>query len=303
MHYKRLETFLLVATLGSFRKVAERLYTTQPAISNRISALEAELGCRLLEREQGLGGVQLTSKGKELLPYAEKIVYLAGQLRQRADSEQQSSGLLRLGVSETIVHSWLPSFMSSIHEEMPNLDIELTVDVTSNLTAALTDRSIDLAFLMGPVGQPQIVDLKLCSFPLQWVVSRQLNLPSGKLSLQDLHAWPILTFAKNTQPFSDINNRFKEVETNPTRFFSSSSLAALVKMTIDGVGISALPLAVVANEIARGELVTLDVEWTPKALDFTASYCTVPANFLVQYASNRAVEIAQGYAAKVSFDN
>ena len=296
MHYKRLETFLLVATLGSFRKVAQRLYTTQPAISNRIAALENELGCRLFEREQGLGGVQLTSKGKELLPFAEKIVSLANQLRQRADTDQQHSGLLRLGVSETIVHSWLPTFMSSIHEEMPNLDIELTVDVTSNLGAALVDRSIDLAFLMGPVGRPEIVDLDLCSFPLQWVASKHLGLPSRKLRLNELQTIPVLTFAKNTKPFSDINNRFKEVGTTPTRFFSSSSLAALVKMTVDGVGISALPAAVVANEISRGDLIELDVEWAPNELVFTASYCTVPANFLVQFACSRAVNIAQKYS-------
>ena len=296
MHYKRLETFLLVATLGSFRKVAQRLYTTQPAISNRIAALENELGCRLFEREQGLGGVQLTSKGKELLPFAEKIVSLSNQLRQRADTEQQHSGLLRLGVSETIVHSWLPTFMSSIHEEMPNLDIELTVDVTSNLGTALVDRSIDLAFLMGPVGQPEIVDIDLCNFPLQWVASKHLGLPSRRLKLHELQTTPVLTFAKNTKPFSDINNRFKEVGTTPTRFFSSSSLAALVKMTVDGVGISALPAAVVANEISRGDLIELDVEWAPNELRFTASYCTVPANFLVQFACARAVVIAQSYS-------
>jgi len=44
MNFKRLETFIWVATLGSFRKAAEHQHTTQPAISNRIAALEDELG-------------------------------------------------------------------------------------------------------------------------------------------------------------------------------------------------------------------------------------------------------------------
>lgn len=297
MHYKRLETFLLVATLGSFRKAAERLCTTQPAISNRITALEEELGCRLLEREQGLGGVHLTSKGTELLPYAEKIVSLANELRHRADTERVQAGLLRLGVSETIVHSWLPSFMSIMHEEHPNLDIELTVDVTSNLSSALIDRSIDLAFLMGPVSSPEIVDLELCSFPLQWVASPQLRLHHRPVGLTELQATPILTFAKNTKPFSDIDHRFKQVALNPTRFFSSSSLAALVKMAVDGVGVAALPLAVIAKELERGELIRLSVDWQPKELVFTASYSPIPSNFLVQRACERALTIAKHYPA------
>jgi len=298
VNYKRLETFLLVSTLGSFRKAAERLYTTQPAISNRITALEEELGCRLFEREQGLGGIRLTSKGKELLPYAEKIVFLSNQLRQRADSESRQSGLLRLGVSETIVHSWLPSLMTALHEEMPNLDIELTVDVTSNLRASLIDHSIDLAFLMGPISEPQIVNEELCSYPVHWVASPKLKLPKGLLKLTDLKHWPIITYAKNTKPFAEISNRFKDVEDTPTRFFSSSSLAASMKMTLDGVGISALPSAVIKSELERGELVRLRVEWEPRDLSFTASYATVPPSYLVRRACARAVEIAAEYRGK-----
>lgn len=53
LNYKRLETFVWVASLGSFRKAAERLHTTQPAISARIAGLEEELGVKLFEREGG----------------------------------------------------------------------------------------------------------------------------------------------------------------------------------------------------------------------------------------------------------
>lgn len=90
MNFKRLETFIWVATLGSFRKAAEHQHTTQPAISNRIAALEDELGVRLFERESGHS--KLTSKGQELLPYAEKIVFMAQQLRKRADRGASLSG-------------------------------------------------------------------------------------------------------------------------------------------------------------------------------------------------------------------
>lgn len=295
MNYKRLETFVWVANLGSFRKVAERLHTTQPAISNRIASLEEELGCRLFEREPGQGGIQLTAKGKELLPYAEKIIYMSDQLKQRADADHLHSGLLRLGVSETIVHSWLPSFMTALREEMPKLDIELTVDVTSNLSAALQDHSIDLAFLMGPISEPQMVNVELCSFPLHWVASPSLPIVDKCLKLTDLTEWPIITYAKNTKPFAQINHRFRELGDLPVRFFSSSSLAASMRMTLDGVGISALPDAVIANELDRGELVQLNVEWEPQELFFTASYSAVLPNYIVEYACSRAVQIASGY--------
>ena len=72
MNFKRIETFVLVATLGSFRKAAEQQYTTQPAISSRIAALEQELGVILFDRDST--PIVLTADGKELLPFAEKLV-------------------------------------------------------------------------------------------------------------------------------------------------------------------------------------------------------------------------------------
>jgi DNA-binding transcriptional LysR family regulator len=64
MNLKRLETFMWVATLGSFRKTADRMYTTQPTISARIVALEEELGGKLIERDSS--PVSLTFKGQQV---------------------------------------------------------------------------------------------------------------------------------------------------------------------------------------------------------------------------------------------
>ena len=75
MNIINLQTYVWVASFGSFRKVAEMLHTTQPAISNRIASLESELGVRLFERGPGPAPITLTAKGAELLPFAEKILY------------------------------------------------------------------------------------------------------------------------------------------------------------------------------------------------------------------------------------
>lgn len=294
MNFKRLETFIWVATLGSFRKAAERLYTTQPAISTRIAALEEELGVQLFERESGK--TLLTSKGQELLPFAEKIVFMSEQLRKRADRVALLSGILRLGVSETIVHSWLPQFFRDLHKAVPNLDVEITVDVTSNLRTGLMDRSLDLAFLMGPVSEPKIENRALCSFPLLWVASPNLNLPDRRLELEELAAWPIVTYARNTKPFAEISQKFSQLDELPARFYSSSSLAACRRLTIDGIGVSTLPLSVIADELRSGQLVQLDTAWTPSQLEFTASYPSVPFNPVAELAANLAVGVSEAYS-------
>lgn len=293
MNFKRLETFIWVATLGSFRKAAERQNTTQPAISSRIAALEEELGVKLFDRDSG--HTMLTSKGQELLPYAEKIVFMSQQFRKRADRTALLSGILRLGVSETIVHSWLPHFFRELHENAPNLDVEITVDVTGNLRSGLLDRTLDLGFLMGPVSEPKVENRALCSFPLIWVASPALNLPDRRLELEDLVRWPIITYARNTKPFAEISQKFSELDDFPARFYSSSSLAACRQLTLDGIGVSALPLSVIADGLQSGHLVTLDVFWTPSELTFTASYPVVPFNPVAELAANLALKVSEQY--------
>lgn len=297
MNFKRLETFIWVATLGSFRKAAERQCTTQPAISTRIAALEEELGVRLFDRESG--STTLTTKGQELLPFAEKIVFMSEQLRKRADRVALLSGMLRLGVSETIVHSWLPDFFRELHETAPNLDVEITVDVTGNLRTGLIDRSLDLAFLMGPVSEPKFENRDLCSFPLHWVASPELKVPDRQLKLEELTQWPIITYARNTRPFAEISQKFSELDAMPARFYSSSSLAACRRLTLDGIGVSALPLSVTADGLNSGRLVELKAVWKPSQLAFTASYPGVPFNPVAELAANLAVRVSQEYRTPI----
>ena len=76
--FKGLETFLWVVTLGSFRGAAQKLNTTQPAISQRIAQLERELGVRLLQRDRN--AVLPTPAGRQLMVYAEKLIGLRSEM-------------------------------------------------------------------------------------------------------------------------------------------------------------------------------------------------------------------------------
>ncbi len=296
LNYKRLETFVWVASLGSFRKAAERMHTTQPAISARISALESELGVKLFEREVGSAPIALTAKGKDLLPYVEKILYQSEQLRKRAESTTAYSGVIRIGVSETIAHTWLSTFLSRLHNEMPKLDVELTVEVTTVLSAGIKDRSIDLGLLMGPINDPSIVNLDLCTFSLSWVASPMLNLPDRLLYLEELAPWPIISYARNSKPYAEISQKFRELEGPPAHFFASTSLAACRSLALDAVGVATMPDVMIEDALQAGTLKRIRAIWTPSELKFTASYSDEPFNPIAEVAAKIAVETANEYA-------
>ncbi len=300
MNLKRLETFVWVATLGSFRKAAERQHATQPAISSRIAALEEELGTKLFERELGPVPITLTAKGKELLPFAEKILVMAQHMQKRASKTLSLSGLLRLGAAESIVNTWLPVFLKELRRRMPDLDVDLVVQSSAEMERGLVDRSIDLAFLLGPCPEPSIVSRDLCTYPLIWAASPDLDLPKRLLYLEEIGKWPIITYARNTLPYSEVSQKFREQDGLPVRFFSSSSLATCRQMAIDGTGIATLPEVMIRPELESGELVRVRSTWTPTPQRFTVCYPAVPFNPLMELAADLAVEVAVTYEAKNS---
>src|SRR5271167_4165049 len=100
--FKALETLLCVAALGSFRAAAQKLNTTQPAISQRIAQLEREIGVELLQRDRRAASP--TPSGRQMMVYAEKLIALRSEMLAALGDRSVMRGVLRLGVAETIVH-------------------------------------------------------------------------------------------------------------------------------------------------------------------------------------------------------
>lgn len=163
---EQLKAFLAVVRLGGVRKAARALNLTQPAITARIKTLEETLGCVLFERTSR--GVRPTKRGELLLVHAEKFEHLVDLVERDVVDPLGVERRLRLGVSETIAQCWLPEFVAALHAQFPQLEIEVNVDVSTNLRAGLLDREIDLAVLLGPISDPTVDNVALPGFDLAW---------------------------------------------------------------------------------------------------------------------------------------
>src|SRR6516225_642640 len=102
----RLKVFRSVAEHLNFRKAAEQLFLTQPAVTLQIKALESDLGVRVFDRAGGK--ITLTRQGSVLLEYANKLANLASEAERQLGSDGSVSGELALGASTTIAQYVLP---------------------------------------------------------------------------------------------------------------------------------------------------------------------------------------------------
>lgn len=287
---KQIETFVRLASLRNFRRVAEQMNTTQPNISARISALETVLNLRLFERDAG--SVVLTDQGKSVLPLAARALEATEALLQAGDAASRQS-ILKLGVAETVAQTWLHRFLREMAVRFPEVVVELSVDLTCNLQRNLMDGSLDIAFLNGPISDLSVTNLPLGTVALPWVAAPRFAaaLPDP-VEADDLARFPILTHAKNTRPYAEVVDYFKRNSSRLSRPVSSSNLAACLNMTLDGLGIATLPSPLVERFVESGELVALNCDWVPTPMSFTASYVTMPARPIVEAAAELAVAVA-----------
>ena len=291
INLKQLEVLVWVADLGSFRKAADRLNTTQPNVSSRIALLEGAMKRKLMERDAG--SVRLTSKGIQMLEYARKVLRTADAFADAAAEPSLIDGTLRLGVTEMIVHTWLSDFLKALSTTFPQLHVELTVDLSVNLERELAARTLDLALQSGPFRQQITGKIPLGDYPLIWVASRSLSLRGIQNPTMDhIAQHPILTHSRDTRLYTETAAHFARRKDLNVRLVPSSNLAACLYMTLNGMGVATLPAAMVTKELSSGDLIQIDYQWQPEDLEFFARFDADRAPSFVPQAAKIAKTMA-----------
>ena len=286
---RSVEVFYWVVQLGGFRRAAEKLATTQPAVSARVAGLEAAIGARLLDRGQRRR-ITLTPQGVRLLAYAERLLALQAEMQAAFAAPGALHGTIRLGVAETIVHTWLSPLLRRLHDAYPRLEVDIMVDISANLRTALLGGEIDLALLLGPIAAPGFHDIPIGEYRLAWIARAGLPLGPEPLDLETLARHPIITYARATRPHQQLRELF--AGRPPPRIFANASLSSTIRMVLDGIGIGLVAPATIAAELADGSLRILDATPVLEPLYFTASWRDAPGATLAATVATMAKAVA-----------
>lgn len=146
--------FTAVAHAGSFSRAAAALYITQPAVSQAIAALEAQLDTHLFKRSRK--GVSLTPQGELLLGYAETSLNLLQSGENRLEQLRQlGAGSLRIGAGDTITKNLLLPYIQRFHSSHPQVSISVTNRTSRQLLRLLQTGDLDIvvANLAADIGE------------------------------------------------------------------------------------------------------------------------------------------------------
>ena len=172
MELRHLRYFVAVAEELHYRRAAEKLHVAQPALSKQVSALEHELGVRLLERDRR--GVTLTEAGRVFLAEAVEVLARAGNAVDRARAVVRGEvGRLAIGFIQPALADLLPRSLRVFRRHYPDVVLALSETTTRTALEGVSDRSIHLAFVRLPITpRPDLRTELLSEEPVQLVVPR-----------------------------------------------------------------------------------------------------------------------------------
>lgn len=290
MRIRNLNTFVKVARLGSFHAAAQHLHATQPAISARIIALENELGAQLFIRDKS--GTRLSPRGVQLLPYAEKLIAISQEMKQQIREDAPERGNLRIGIADTLAHLWLSPLLQHWQAQYPLMSFELISDVSPTLVKQLKNYQLDLALMVADQNNiPELVSEPLCSYPQCWVAAPGLIGDANIRSVADLVNYPVLSFPRETRPWDYLQQLFQSFHDDAPVFHTCSSVASLLTMVSQGIGVALMPEPIVRQLLEEKQLVELHIDQAAPALSFNCSWRLDDDRILPQLLANSSREI------------
>ncbi len=252
MDLANLNAFIAIAETGSFSLAGERLHLTQPAVSKRLAALEAQLNVRLFDR---LGReVSLTEAGRALLPRAYRILNVLDDTRRALTNlNGDVSGRLCLATSHHIGLHRLPPLLRSFTRAYPNVNLDIRfLDSEVAYEEVLHGRAELAVITLAPHTAPPIRASKVWDDPLDFVVAPEHPLAQKQpISLADVAGYPAVFPGGNTFTHHIAQRLFERENLRPNITMSTNYMETIKMMVSIGIAWSVLPRTMLDEQVVR----------------------------------------------------
>ncbi len=274
-----------IANEGSFKKAADSLYVTQPAVSLQIQNLEKQLEVTIFDR--GGRKAQLTEAGQLLLDYCEKILTKCHEAcRAIEDLHNLKGGSLIIGASQTTGTYLMPRMIGLFRQKFPNVTVQLQVHSTRRTGWSVANGQIDLAIIGGEL--PPELDVLLEVVPYttdELALVLPVNHPLAKLkelTKEDLYKIGFITLDSQSTTRKVVDKLLANsgLEIQRLRLdMELNSLEAIKNAVQSGLGAAFLPIVSIERELEAGTIhkaivIDLEVRRELKLIRHPARYCS-----------------------------
>jgi LysR family transcriptional regulator, hca operon transcriptional activator len=291
MELRHLRYFVAVAEEGSLTLAAERrLHTAQPSLSRQIRDLEYEVGAQLLTRSAH--GVALTAAGRAFLDHARLAlvqVEVAGEAARRAAQPAKPSFALGFLTGQEM--DWLPEAMSTLKDELPNIDVTVSSDYSPQLADALMRGKLDLAFMRPEADMPELDYTVIVREPIVVVLPSDHRLAShDSIAIEDIAGETFLGMSKTAPTFQAIIDGYLKrsgVDLQPTHRIDNLGMAMSLVASTRGVTL----LPAYAKNFLPWSVISRPLKGDAPMIDLVAGYSKTNTSPILKLFLSRIADL------------
>lgn len=255
----QLNAFRAIAETKSFTRAAERLFRTQPAVSQTIASLEEGIGEKLFLR-QGRMAI-LTQAGEILLEHADEAFRSLEQGVFRIEAlKELKQGKLTISASDTTAYYILPDVLKKFRAKYPGVDVRIHCKPSPVSAAQVLAGDADIGIVTLPVENPKLAfetliireDVVICS-PGHILAQRK------RVLFRDIADYPLLLLDRGSSTRSYIDERFAKENLKPKIIMELGNIEVIKKLVQLDFGISIVPLISLQSEINDNRLKVIHI--------------------------------------------
>lgn len=248
---QKYQAFLTTVDCGSFTKAAEILGYAQSSVSKMIADLESEWKVVLLERSRA--GVQLTSDGTAMLPYARELLNSYRKVQEQAASlSGMATGLIRIGTFSSVAAHWMPSIIQRFQNDYPGIRYELLLGDYGEIEQWIFEGRVDCGFLRLPTREEyETISLGKDEYVAVLPVDHPLA-QKDVLSPNDLDGQPFMLLEHGGK--TEVSELLEKHRVTPDVRFTTWDDYAILSLVESGLGIGVLPRLILRRIPYRVEI-------------------------------------------------
>ena len=286
-----LEHFLAVVTEKSFSRAAEKVFRTQPAVSQSIKKLEAEVGTPLFARDAA--ELALTEAGKVLLDYAKRMLQLRDEVFDKlAQLDSLDAGGLTIASHESVACYLLPAALRDYVRRFPKIKIGLHCSSLSEIAEKVLDREVDVGFALEKPAFHELRSIPVYADALVLIAAPDEPLVKRRnVCFKDLEHAPFVVHDRCKTTSSMMLNLFRQNNTSCRVAAELSSFEAIKNFVQHGGGMAIVPRLTALRELQDRTLVEiplkgLDIDRRTYLISRDELYLSPPARELCNHFRN-----------------
>ncbi|WML43538.1 LysR family transcriptional regulator [Neobacillus sp. PS3-40] len=238
MTLSSLSEFQLLSVLAqemNMRKAAERLFVSQPALSQRLQTIEKEWGTKLFIRSQK--GVALTPAGEYVIQFVNEVLNKQEKVKETVYSLQSGiAGTLKIAVATIVGQNWLPQVLKKYIERYPQVKISLITGWSSEILRYLYDDQVHIGIIRGT---PDWKGVKIHLFKdILYLVDKEITNPEQALETDR----PFIQFKSDSNYYQEIQDWWmRHFKIAPKRTVVVDQIETCKQMAFNGIGYAILP--------------------------------------------------------------